>query len=149
MKRRHAVLALALAGAIAAACSKSSTGPSDPYVGTWQFTIQMVAPTMSFAPTPWNVTISQNGASYKATYADLQWKYTSPLSVIDTYSDSASSSNFGIMAGHLQLTTQDPNAPACELNFTGTFVGNAASGTVNAAGTMCTPGSWPWTATKQ
>ncbi len=150
MKTRWFVAAALSAVAVAAACSKSSTGPSDPYAGTWQITWAGVPATQSLSPSPWNITVAKSGTSYTATYPNLTWSYTSPaVSPIDTYSDAAASSSFGIMAGTFQLHAQDPSAPACELSLVGTFSGSTASGSVNAAGTMCVPGSWTFSATRQ
>lgn len=150
MKTRHAVLAVALAGAILAACSKSSTGPSDPVVGTWQVTWQGQLSSTALTPTPWTITVSKSGTTYTGKYADLTWSYTSPVSWIDTFSDTATASTFTIRNDSILLHAQDPIAPACALDMVGAITGSTVTlGTVAAGGTMCRPGSWTWSATKQ
>ncbi len=147
--RQHLAVATVAAAVLAAAaigCSKSSTGPSDPFVGTWKLTWSGVSQSMSLQPSPWTITVSKNGAGYAATYGAVTWSYTNPPSGIDTFSNPQ---GFAIRNDSLLLLVQDPSAPACTLSVAGTFIGNTATGFAIAGGQMCVPGNWPWNATKQ
>ena len=142
-------LGVAAAVALAIGCSKSSTGPSDPFVGNWSIAWSQVAAGQALSPSPWTITVAKNGSVYTATYANLTWTYTGGAGVIDTYSATADSSMFAIRNDSLLLRTQDPIALACTLTLVGTISGTTAIGTVQAAGVLCVPGAWVFTATKQ
>ncbi len=145
MKTRLLAAGMVALGLLAVACSKSSTGPSDPLLGTWKLQISGVVPTQAFVPDPITITVSTSGSTYTATYSSFTWSYTSPVSVIDTWSPST----FAIKGDSMLIVAHDNSAPACYFTLGGVISGTTASGVSGVSGQMCTPGSWPWTATKQ
>ncbi len=146
MKTRRFVVAAACAAALAVGCSKSSTGPSNPLVGTWSLHIYGISATQTIAPDPIIFTLGTNGASYTASYSPFTWSYTSPaVSLIDTWSPSS----FAITGDSMLIVAHDASAPNCYLTMGGVISGTTATGVSVVSGAMCVPGGWPWTATKQ
>ncbi len=148
-KRLAGVLGAAAAVALAIGCSKSSTGPSDPFVGSWVVTWGTLQANTALTPAPFTITIAKSGTAYTASYPNLTWAYTNGGGPIDTWSAASDSASFLIRGDSLYLIARDVNSPGCYLSVKGPISGNAAQGIVGAGGVLCVSGSWTWSATKQ
>ncbi len=139
---------LAVAAAFAAGCSKSSTGPSDPFVGSWSVTFTQAPTGTAVSPSPWVVTIAKNGSLYVATYGKLSWASTVSLATYDQWSETGVST-FAIAGDSLYLLAQDAGKTNCYFSFDGAFIANTAQGSAAAYGTGCSAGAFAWSAQKQ
>ncbi len=138
--------AAAAAVVLAAACSKNSTGPSDPFVGTWKITWAGVPAHTALTPSPWSLTISKTDTVYSVSYANETWT-DSIAGPIDTWGN-GTGAIFVIRNDSLLMGAKDANT-GCLLVVEGPFSGKTASGKSGNFGTLCQSAVWTWTATKQ
>ncbi len=74
--RKLGCLAASAVVALAIGCSKNSTGPSDPYVGSWTVSITNL---IQFAPAdtgnvaPFTLTVAKSGQTYTASFPTMTW----------------------------------------------------------------------------
>ena len=148
-KRLTGAVGAAAAVALAIGCSKSSTGPSDPFTGSWSLTFAGLPANTATSPSPFVVTVGKSGTVYTASYPNLTWTYTNGSGVIDTFSGASDSASFLIRGDSLYLVARDVNSPGCYLSIKGPIAGSTAQGSVGAGGVQCVPGIWSWTAAKQ
>ncbi len=159
--------AAAIAVALAAACSKSSTGPSDPIAGTWSATIGRMVfnatnppDTGTVTPAPFTLTLVKGGNGqppYLATWPALNLAVTFG-SVPVNMPIPASTNGYTIAASGDSLTVHIPFTAAgtgCEVVLRGAFVGNSVLGAADVVSGVCgTLGGTEtatglWTATRQ
>lgn len=155
-------LAAVAAIGLAIGCSKSSTGPSDPFAGAWSVTVPIMVynspppDTGTVTPAPFTLTLTKGAqGGYTATWPTLTWT----LKATGTFViPSSSTANYTVAVSGDTLVIHVP-PPAwldqtCELRLTGVYSGRNAQGSVNIIGGDCgTVGAdgadGPWTATKQ
>ncbi len=138
---------LAVAAAFAAGCSSSTTGPSDPFVGSWSVTFTSTPAGTAVQPSPWVITISKSGSLYSATYGKLSWASTVSQATYDQWTET-NVSTFAIQNDSLYLMAED-STKGCFFNVDGAFIANTAQGSASAYGTTCTAGTFTWSAQKQ
>ncbi len=124
LARKLGCLAASAVVALAIGCSKNSTGPSDPYVGSWTVSITNL---IQFAPAdtgnvaPFTLTVAKSGQTYTASFPTMTW---SPGAQIQFPASSAGQSSTQWFAD--TLVVQD-NAtavgPACLFYFSVAFTG--------------------------
>ncbi len=155
---RYVVAACAVAViGLTMACSKSSTGPSDPMVGTWSVTVKylyqaIVADTGSVSPRPFTLTVAKSGTTYTATYPALAFDFVAGgIPVEDAFDSSvAGQGTLAISGDSIRISTPALNLAQCSLSILGAAAGGTAQGSVVVDGMGC-PGNahGVWTATKQ
>jgi hypothetical protein len=150
---------------LAVGCSKSSTGPSDPFAGSWRVTVNNLIyngdippDTGTVSPSPFTLGIASSGRSYTATWPSLTWAVTvSGQSGTVAFPASASVTDSISVAGD-SLTIFIPVTTllsGCEVIIAGAYQGSGAQGRVYLAGGQCGSvagghlGDGSWTATKQ
>ncbi len=155
-KRLAGVLGAAAAVALAIGCSKSSTGPSDPLVGSWRVTVPylyqvVVGDTGSISPSPFTLTIAKTGANYTATYPTLDFAFTNTtIPILETFDSSAAGlGQFTVTGDNLSISAPSSSSQGCALSIVGTVAGSSGAGgvTENCSGTVTATGTW--SATKQ
>ncbi len=154
---RLPVIALAAAAAtLAIGCSKSSTGPSDPLVGSWRITVPylyqvIVSDTGSIAPSPFTLTIAKTGTTYTATYPTLSFAFSSGgIPVLEVFDSSAAGlGQFTVAGDSLGITAPSLNSGGCGLTIAGAVSGSSAAGGVTETCGGNTTARGPWSATKQ
>ncbi len=155
--------------ALAVACSKSSTAPSDPFAGNWsvafpKFIYNGDTPpdTGTITPDPFTLTLTKGGvgqAAYMATWPLLTWSVTVQIYGALQVQIPASSAAAGtITVSGDTLTVHIPESSigsGCEVDVQGVFTGSSAHGVVAIVGGNCgtlggaEAASGSWTATKQ
>ncbi len=166
MKARRLVAtagAVALIG-LAVACSKDSTGPTDPFAGAWSVTVALLTyntvpvDTGTVTPAPFTLTLTKGGTGqqpYLATWPVLTWALkTNGTALIP--SSSQTGQTLTVSGDTLVITLPPPSwlDQTCQIRIAGTFNGQAAHGSVNIVGGNCgtlgaDTGDGSWTATKQ
>ncbi len=159
--------AAALAVVLAAACSKDSTGPSDPIAGSWSVTVKrLVFPNASppdtapVTPSPFTLTLVKGGNGqppYLATWPALNVAATFGI-VLVNMTIPASTNGYTIAASGDSLTVHIPFTAAgtgCEVLLRGAFVGSSVLGTIDVVNGVCgslggtETATGSWTATRQ
>ena len=165
--RKHQLAAAAAVAVVTLAfgCSSSSTGPSDPFAGTWNVTVQRLiytpgADTGTVTPAPFALTFVKGGtgqAPYRATWPALTWNvtiggtlYHLPLPPSDSTQQLVSYSADSLLLEIAESTVGN----GCDLEIAGKFTGGTAQGSMTVingnCGTVNVPGvAGSWTATKQ
>ena len=165
-KRIVRALTVVAAGAAAliTAC-KSSTGPSDPFVGSWSVTVanliyngDVPPDTGSVSPKPFTLTITKNGQGYDASWPALTWNVTvqglgavaAPIPASSTTPGSVTVSSDSLVV-HI---AESFVGTACELDVIGAYQGSSAQGSIVIQGGNCGTGGpvaarGSWSATKQ
>ncbi len=154
MKMRPFAAAALCAAAIAAGCSKSSTGPSAPntasfaWAGSWQVTWLNLPSGAYMQPATDTLTIAQNGSAWSASYHDFM--YVVSTSLYFDYTSVMSTASFALVGDSIKLNAADATDPyACVLSVTGTISGTTMHGSAAQAGpTPCPTTSWSWVAVK-
>ncbi len=169
-KRIVRALTVVAAGAAAliTAC-KSSTGPSDPFAGSWSVSVANLIyngdtppDTGTVSPKPFTLSLVKGGAGqppYLMTWPLLTWNVTTQQSGAVQMPIPASSATSGIVtvSGDTLLLRIPDSAmgSGCEVDLQGEFTGRTAQGIVAVVGGTCGALGGPeaaggsWTATKQ
>jgi len=157
-------LAAIAAVALAIGCSKDSTGPSDPFVGSWNVTLPRLVcfceqppDTGTISPVPFTLTIAKSGYSYSATFPALTLDLTAFRIRSQIPTPASDSVQLTISLSGDTLTVRAPYGiwgQGCNLAIIGAFQGGSAQGKVDILDGSCGSASapWvsgPWTATKQ
>ncbi len=127
--RKIGCVAASAAVALAIGCSKNSTGPTDPYVGSWTVSIQNLvqfSPSDSGSVAPFTLTMAKNGQTYTASFPTLTW---SPGAQIQFPASSAGLSTTQWFAD--TLVVQDNGTavgPGCLFYFSVAFTGAPSLG---------------------
>lgn len=147
---RVIIAAAVCAGALAVGCSKSSTGPTDPFVGIWQVSASVVlngGASAPVTPDPFTLTIAKNGSTYAETFPRLTWAPTAPVNFTDSSTASATAS-VTVSGDSLYVVAAEASGVPCNLYLFGTVQGNTAQGSAAVRG-CSESGDGTWTATKQ
>jgi hypothetical protein len=162
--RLASVLGAAATVALAIGCSKSATGPSDPFVGNWSVTIPRLiyngspVDTGTVTPSPFTLTISGTAPNYTAAWPQLDWNATvngtpGPFPLPGSNTVIAT-----LVASGDSLSVRIPWAlggTGCLFAITGVYSGRNASGVIDVGGGVCgtlggsEAATGSWTATKQ
>lgn len=133
---RVIVAAAVCAGTLAVGCSKSSTGPSDPFAGSWTVTIGNfvlhATPPDSGPMAPFTLTIAKGGQGYTAAFPTITWSVVYggvPLQV-QFPGQSAGQGSLTFSADTLVLKTDASQVySGCSFYFNAAFTGaNAVQG---------------------
>ena len=156
--RLASVIGAAAAVAAVIGCSKSSTGPSDPFAGDWSVTIARLIYTYSgssdtgtVTPAPFTLTLAKGAAGqapYVASWPALTWavKYNGVNTTLTIPSSSQTDQTVTVSGDSLNVSLPGPAwiGQTCEVLLTGAFSGSTAQGGLYVVGGGCgTPGN-PW-----
>ncbi len=165
-KRIVRALTVVAAGAAAliTAC-KSSTGPSDPFAGSWSVSVANLIyngdtppDTGTVSPKPFTLTITKNGQSYSASWPGLVWSVTvQGIGAVQAPIPASSTTPGTVTFSGDSLVVHIPESyvgTSCELDVRGAYQGSGAQGLVTIEGGNCGSGLsvaaiGSWTATKQ
>jgi hypothetical protein len=117
-------VAASAAVALAIGCSKSPTGPTDPFVGSWTVSITNL---IQFQPAdtgnvaPFTLTIAKNGQTYTASFPTMTWAAGAQLQFP---ASSAGQSSIQFLADTLVIQ-DDATAigPGCLFYYSAAFTG--------------------------
>ncbi len=146
----RALTVVAAGAALLISACKSSTGPSDPFVGSWQVAAAVTpngGASAPLTPNPFTLTISKNGTLYAASYPRLTWTPSAPYSFSDSATSSAAAGLF-VSGDSLYIQGAETTGVPCNLYLIGIVQGNTAQGTAAIQG-CSQSGTGTWTATRQ
>ncbi len=157
-------LAAVVAVGMAIGCSKSSTGPSDPFVGNWSVTIPRLiyngnpVDTGTVTPSPFTLTISGTAPNYTAAWPTLNWNVTIANTQGPFPLPGSNTVIATVIASGDSLSVRIPWAlggSGCLFAITGAVQGRNGSGVIDVGGGVCgtlggaEAATGSWTATKQ